>query len=196
MDIDKLINELEAKRDELCGYVEDQRSNMDYDVIELPRPLRHRSLLDKLLSPLEKFLSRSKSVEQHPEYDYSPLSQRISKRTRELHTHISDSWIDFVSGQQTELKRQISEAQIGDMVKRKMIDLAVRHSVIQCSMLDILSGLSKIDSSVDSHTPRMQAVEAYRRYYEGFLDDYKKLIEDAWYKQNERYEEIDELNKI
>ena len=95
MDIDKLINELKAKRDELCGYVDDQRSNMDYGVAELPRQRRRKSVVDMLLSPLGKLLNRAQPVEQ-PEYDYSTLSRRISQRMRELHSHVSDTWGDFV----------------------------------------------------------------------------------------------------
>ena len=194
MDIDKLINELKAKRDELCGYVDDQRRNMDYGVAELPRQRRRKSVVDMLLSPLGKLLNRAQPVEQ-PEYDYSTLSRRISQRMRELHSHVSDTWGDFVSGQQAALKQQISQAQLDDAAKRKMIDLAVRHSVINCSMLDMLSGLSKTDRSIDGHAPKMQGVDAYRRYYEGFLADYKQLIDGAWREQNERYEEIKALDK-
>lgn len=191
MDIDKLINELKAKRDELCGYVDAQRGNMDYGVVELPHQRQRQSVFSKLLWKLR---NRTSLYEQ-PEYDYSPLSRRISQRVRELHTHVSDAWVDFVSSQQAALKQQISLAQIDDEAKRKMIDLAVRHSVINCSMLDMLSGLSKTDRSIDGHAPKMQGVDAYCRYYEGFLADYKKLIDGAWREQNERYEEIKTLDK-
>lgn len=191
MDIDKLINELKAKRDDLCGYVDAQRGNMDYGVVELPHQRQRQSVFGKLFWKLR---NRTPLYEQ-PEYDYSPLSRRISQRVRELHTHVSDAWVDFVSSQQAALKQQISLAQLDDVAKRKMIDLAVRHSVINCSMLDMLSGLSKTDRSIDGHAPKMQGVDAYRRYYEGFLADYKKLIDDAWREQNERYEEIKTLDK-
>ena len=179
MDIDKLINELKAKRDELCGYVNAQRGNMDYGVVGLPRQRQRQSVFSKLLWKLRN----------------RPLSRRISQRVRELHTHVSDAWVDFVSSQQVALKQQISLAQIDDEAKRKMIDLAVRHSVINCSMLDMLSGLSKTDRSIDGHTPKDQAIDAYRRYYEDFIDDYKRLIDKAWREQKKRYEIIIELNK-
>ena len=191
MDIDKLINELKAKRDELCGYVNAQRGNMDYGVVGLPRQRQRQSVFSKLLWKLR---NRTPLYEQ-PDYDYSLLSRRISQRVRELHTHVSDAWVDFVSSQQVALKQQISLAQIDDEAKRKMIDLAVRHSVINCSMLDMLSGLSKTDRSIDGHTPKDQAIDAYRRYYEDFIDDYKRLIDEAWREQKKRYEIIIELNK-
>ncbi len=133
-------------------------------------------------------VSKKRNAEtQHstPNINYYRISEKISYQIQSIHTYVSDNWDDFLKEQQNSMKHLIETSRINSETKNKMIELSLNRSIIQYSMMDVLSDLSKIE--------KKQSIEAYKQYSSDFLENYQKSIEKAYWEQKQRYEAIAQL---
>ena len=129
----------------------------------------------------------AKAQQPAPTIDYYRISEKVSHQIQSIHTHVSDSWNAFLGDQQNSLKQLIETSTLDVETKNKMIELSLNRSIIQCSMMDVLSDLNKIE--------KQQNIKDFKQYANGFLEKYQKIIEEAYMEQKHRYEAITLLLK-
>lgn len=127
----------------------------------------------------------AKTQQPAPSINYYRISEKVSYQIQSIHTHVSDSWNAFLSDQQNSLKQLIEMSGFNADTKNKMIELSLNRSIIQCSIMDVLSDLNKVE--------KQKNIEAYKQYSNEFLGKYQKIIEEAYKEQKQRYEAIARL---
>lgn len=135
-------------------------------------------------------VSRKRNTESQPQapaINYFRITEKIGYQIQKIHAYVSDSWYDFLGGQQKSLKNLIETSGFDAESKNKMIELCINRSLIQYSMMDVLSDLNRIEKE--------QNIEAYKQYVAGFVEKYRKAIEEAYLEQKRRYEAIIQLVK-
>jgi hypothetical protein len=129
---------------------------------------------------------RSKPGKQAPAVrdiiDYPALSNKLYKTIEGIHSFISEDWDNFLGKQKDALKNDIQALDVETDKKNKLLETAIKRSVIICSMLDELSALNAIERSQD--------ITAYRDYLPLFEKKYGSIIEKAYREQKETYESI------
>ena len=129
----------------------------------------------------------AKAQQPAPDINYYRISEKVSNQIQSIHTHVSDSWNAFLGEQQNSLKQLIETSGFDADTKNKMIELTLNRSIIQYSMTDVLSDLNKVE--------KQKSIEDYKQYSNEFLGRYKKIIEEAYKEQKQRYEAIAQLIK-
>ena len=122
-----------------------------------------------------------------PSIDYTQLTNQLSNTLKSIHIFVSDEWSQFLNNQKDKLKRLIEMSDFDSETKSQLMQLATRRSVIQYSMMDVLTELNAVEKE--------QSIEAYKQYVVGFLVKYVHIIEEVCQEQKQRYETIASLIK-
>lgn len=133
----------------------------------------------------KKRLKESNAVT--PPTDYSQLTKRIYDEIKAIHVFVSDGWEHFLADQRDSLKQQIASSRFDAELKDKLMAQAIRRSVVQHSMMEVLGDLSMVEKKQD--------VAAYKQYVGAFLAKYKRAIDEAYNEQKQRYETMAQLIK-
>lgn len=112
--------------------------------------------------------------------DYALFTGKLNAQLGEIHALAVNSWDEFSMAQGTELKRAIQTSSLTESEKDKMMDLAIRRSVIQFSMMDVLSALNQIEKEHN--------IQSYKDYCAQFENQYVGAIEQAYQEQLKRYQ--------
>ena len=112
--------------------------------------------------------------------DYAMFTGKLNAQLGEIHALAVNSWDEFSMAQGTELKRAIQTSSLTESEKDKMMDLAIRRSVIQFSMMDVLSALNQIEKEHN--------IQSYKDYCAQFENQYVGAIEQAYQEQLKRYQ--------
>lgn len=112
--------------------------------------------------------------------DYTMFTGKLNAQLGEIHALAVNSWDEFSMAQGTELKRAIQTSSLTESEKDKMMDLAIRRSVIQFSMMDVLSALNQIEKEHN--------IQSYKDYCAQFENQYVGAIEQAYQEQLKRYQ--------
>lgn len=120
--------------------------------------------------------------QQTPSLDLYVVTEKINNTVKSIHTHVSDGWSDFLSGNQKQLASLIEKSELEVEKRNKLIEQAYKKTVIQYSMLDVLSDLSNIE--------REKNIDLYKNYVNSFCKKYKDVIESAYIEQKAYLEDM------
>ncbi len=116
--------------------------------------------------------------------NYSALTNSVYGKLEDIHKKVTRSWDNKLIEQKDKLKNELLASDLTPEQKDKAMNYAVSRSIIQFSMMDVLSELNRIE--------RMQDVEKYCQYKTEFIKKYHNAIDKAYNEQYQRYESIKE----
>lgn len=128
---------------------------------------------------LERVQKNNASVPQPSSINYDDLANKIYKNIEKTNSYVAGEWDSFLGKKKDELKRMISTSDLDDEAKEAMIEKVMERTVIDFSMMTVLTDLNKI--------VREKNVEAFKSYVQDFVRSYSEEIKKNATRQKEIY---------
>lgn len=119
--------------------------------------------------------------------DYDSISNELFQTLKNINKHVSDSWYEYTGKQKELLKNQISTSDIEADKRQEMLEKSLKRSVVDVSMTQILSELTRLSGKKDSRE--------YRQYLVTIKSSLDSAIDQAYNEQVKIYQAVEDASK-
>lgn len=187
-DFNTYITALVAKVNELESSIKTQVSDLEWPQQEEKAERPNIYITKECKIPFTHFyfsLYRKEQPYEEKHTNYAMITSSTYERLRTIVNKVAEEWNRFLLSQRDAIKNEVNNSNLDVDKKNKIFDMIVNRSVIEFSMINVLSDLNKIESK--------RSVDAYKSYCADFASKYIDALKTAFKEQQQRYAAIEQV---